>query len=260
MTHKQRQKYRSSRAVQMIATIAFVVGIVPLLAGCLSTQKDTPLGTGTASPAIGGTGTVNASTAAVLPIKVVSSQTSLAAYPGGYMNLTVTTSPYALSTFVVSYGLKKPSQVSGIAPRVANAQGVVSWKWLVELDAHTGAWPLAISAVLPNGSKTSTSVHVTVTFPPISIVGSQTQLSSRPDQGMQLTIATGPQTSCTIQYQYGSAQPFRSYTQQASWSGLANWKWTVGKKVTPGTYTLTVSVVLGDGEKASMQTTMTVLP
>lgn len=250
---------RSSRTAHKITMIALVVGIIPLLAGCLSLspQKDTPLGNGTASPTTAST--LAASTAVVRPISVVTSQTNLTTYAGGYMNLTITTSPYAVSTITISYGLKKASTASGMTPHVANTQGMVSWKWWVELDAHTGVWPLTIAAVLPNGSKTSTTVNVTVTFPPISIDSSQTQLSSHPNQGMQLTIVTAPEASCTIQYQYGPTQPFRSYTQQASWAGVVNWQWTVGKKVATGTYPLTVIVVLADGEQTSMQTTMTVL-
>ncbi len=64
--------------------------------------------TGTARPT---------SNASVLPIQVIATQSNMTSYPGGQMNMTISTSPYAVCFFSVDYGRGTPSKNMGIVPR-----------------------------------------------------------------------------------------------------------------------------------------------
>ncbi|MBA2678536.1 MAG: hypothetical protein H0U76_09120, partial [Ktedonobacteraceae bacterium] len=112
----------------------------------------------------------------VASIQVIASQTTVATYPGGQMHMTISTSPYAVCTFLVTYGRSRPSSNMGVVPHTADAHGMVSWTWRVDGDAHTGTWPLTITALLANGAKAGTQVMVRVTFPPINVVRAQSVL------------------------------------------------------------------------------------
>jgi hypothetical protein len=252
------QKTGLRNTLWMICSIILLFCCSLFLSDCASTAPDKPLMAGTPSVTTTVDGTTNTSSSSIQPISVIPSQTNLTSYPGGFMSLSIATSPYAVSTLYVSYGLKKPTQALGLTPHVVSSNGTASWKWLVETDAQTGVWPLTISAVLPNGAKTSKTVQVTVTYPPISIVTSASNLSVLQNQQFELTIQTAPNVTCDLQYQLGSNQPFRSSTQQAYHAGTVSWKFTVGKNVTPGTYPLRIIATLVDGETESTQFYLTV--
>lgn len=224
--------------------------------GC-GTPADHPLTLGTATTIDVGNGTESGS-GALAPIQVVDAQTNLTAYPGGSMSLAITTTPYAACSFVVSYGHAKPSTVAGIEPITANSDGMVSWHWHVEETAHTGTWPLIISAVLANGAKASSQVSVTITFPPFSVISSQSKLAARPGGFMELSITAIPYLSCTIQYAFGAGRPVRSLTQKADKHGVASWNWNVDKEAVVGVYPLTIVATLADGEQSSIQENMTI--
>jgi hypothetical protein len=205
-----------------------------------------------------GIGTVTPLTQ-VLPVKVVNEKTNVSAYPAGQMNLTISTSPFAVCSFVVDYGRGKPSSNVGVVPRTADANGMASWTWRVDSDAHIGAWPLTITALLPNGSKTSTQINVSVTLPPINVLGSQTNLRALPGGIMQLTIATAPGVDCTVSFSFGPTGRSRSISQFTNYTGVASLTWRIDPKTLAGVWPVAITVTLADGEKVSNQISVTVL-
>jgi hypothetical protein len=229
------------------------------LASCGSTAPDHPLtaGTGTATDAAATTPTP-VSTPAALSIQVQSAQSTLSAYPGGYMTMNIATSPGALCSFIVEYGLGTPSKNVGVVPLTANAQGVASWRWRVDSNAHTGTWPLTIYAVLPNGAKTSTQVNVTVQLAPISVIASQSILSSFPKQPMVLTIATAPSIVCALLLNFGPGTAIKTLQANSNSQGIASWSWNVDAHASVGVHIFTVTAVLDDGERSSLALPVTV--
>ncbi|MDQ2714029.1 MAG: hypothetical protein M3Z08_03905 [Chloroflexota bacterium] len=195
----------------------------------------------------------------VAPIQVIASQTTVTTYPGGQMHMTISTSPYAVCTFLVTYGKSQPSSNPGVVPHTADTHGMVSWTWRVDGDAHTGAWPLTITAVLANGAKTGKRVTVHVTFPPINVVSAQSVLRAAPRATMQLTIATAPSVSCVLLLSYGAGKPVKRLGGHSDVSGIASWSWRVANSAMAGTYPLTVIVTLADGETGSTQINMLVV-
>ncbi len=196
--------------------------------------------------------------AQIQPIQVINKQSSLLIYPRGYMSLTIATSPYALCTFVVSYGQSKPSSAYGIIPRTASAIGTVSWRWQVDADAHTGLWPLTIVALLPSGAKTTGRVQVTVTHAPINVVANQTSLNAHPGEEMTLTIATAPEINCIVLIAFGSVKS-RSIDQTANVYGSAVWSWRVPKDAPVGVWPLKITAMLADGELSVVEASISIL-
>jgi hypothetical protein len=192
-------------------------------------------------------------------ITVVNSGTQISSYPGGQMSLTVSTSPFAVCSFSVNYGRSTPSTSSGIVPHTANAHGMVSWTWHVDSNAHTGSSPLTITAVLPDGQKTSTVVNAQVTFPPVSLVSSQSILRAAPKGTMSLDIFTAPDVLAVLDLNYEPGKPVKYLRSTSDSSGIAHWSWTVDASASPGTWPLTIVVTLADGEQTSNQVEITVL-
>lgn len=230
-----------------------------LFSSCGTTEPDRPLVTGTDTPTTQGSPTLTANPSAqVLPIKVVQAQTHLSAYPGGNMTLTISTSPYAVCSFVVSYGLDTPSNDLGIIPRTADDKGMASWTWRVENAAHTGTWPLALSATLASGAKTAATINVYVVLPGISLVSSQSKLSAPPGGDITLTIATAPSMNSSVVVNYGPGVPGKTFTRRSDVNGIASWTWRVDTAASPGVYASTVSVTIPDGESSSIRVNITV--
>lgn len=251
----RQKKRRFSGKVLSGVALFLILGF--WLSACGSSQVDHPLTAGTAtddqsSPTVD-TGTPNTS----FPIVVLDNQSSLTMYPGGFMTLTITTNPYAICNFLVYYGLSTPSKTFGIVPVTADANGIASWKWQVDGKAHTGAWPLSISATLPNGAHATTKVNVNVTLPPISI-GSPTSLSGSPGSDLMLTISTAPSVNCTLLLNFGPGIPEKTLRAHSGGNGTASWSWHVNKNAAPGTWPLTVTATLADGESSTTQVNMTI--
>ncbi len=198
-------------------------------------------------------------TVGVQPIHVESNLSHLMAYPGGLMDMTISTNPNALCSLLIDYGLGIPSHNPGIAPSTADGNGIARWAWRVDGDAHMGWWPLTITAVLPNGASTTSQVSVLVAFPPISIVSSQTILTAAPHGTMALTIATAPDVAATLVLNYGPGQPIKALRTGTNAYGIASWTWRVNDTAAAGTWPISVSVTLQDGETTSAQFSMTVL-
>lgn len=228
-----------------------------LFAGCGSISPDQRLVTGT------GTSDTSPSSISIsktiLPITVVDGQSNLSTYPGGSMTLAITTSPYAVCAFTVSYGSSTPSKALGIVPRNADANGNVNWRWQVESGIHTGTWPLAVTAILPNGAKTSTTLNVTVTLAPINVVSSQSTLTGAPKTTLTLTVMTAPSATCTLVINYGPSIQGRTIIRKANGAGTVVWTWPVDRKAGAGTWPLTITAALSDGESSSTQINMQVL-
>lgn len=195
----------------------------------------------------------------VQPIQVITTQSNIATYPGGQMHMTISTSPYAVCFFTVDYGRGILSKNAGIVPSTADAKGVASWTWRVDAQARTGTWPLTVSAVLPNGAKTSAQVNVTVTLPPLSVLTAQTNLSAQPGGNMVLVIATAPSLACTLTLNYGPTRPMKFLQSRANVNGVVSWMWRVDNLAVQGAWPLTVTATLADGEQTSTQVTMNVL-
>ena len=238
--------------------VVFLTLYLFVMSGCGTTTPDQPLTTGVGTP-VDQVSPTASSGSGIAAIQLINSQTNLSAYPGGYMTMAISTSPFAVSNFVVNYGLSTPSKSSGVVPRTTDANGVANWRWQVELSAHTGVWPLTISAILPNGSRTTKQVNVTVTLAPINVVGSQSTLGAYPKGNMTLTIATAPQVMCTLQLNFGPGIPGRILRRKADSNGIAILTWHVDSLATPGRWPLILSVSLVDGESTSSSLSMTVL-
>lgn len=236
----------------------FVMVCSFIFSGCGTVPLDQPLTASMDTPVDQGSPKVS-SGSEIAPIELINSQTNLRAYPGGYMTMTISTSPYAISNFVVNYGLSTPDKATGNIPRTVDTNGIASWRWQVALGAHTGIWPLTISAILPNGSRTTKQVNVTVILAPINVVSSQSTLSNFPNGNMTLTIATAPQVTCTLLLNYGPGIPRRTLLRKADSNGMASWTWGVENKAAVGTWPLTVTVRLLDGESNSSQVNITIL-
>lgn len=229
-------------------------GVPPKPAHPLSDATETPIGGDTSSPTT--TGTVNTH---IQPIQVTSDIGGLTGYPGGQMTMTISTSPSANCTFIVSYGRTVPSVAVGITPRAADSHGAVTWTWQVDGNAHTGTWPLTIYATLAGGAKTSKVVNVTVTFPPISVVSSQTNLSAYPKNDMVLTISTAPHVQCTLALNFGPSRAVKDINTSSDANGIASWTWHIDAAAMPGTYSQGITVTLADGETGGSAVNMTIL-
>lgn len=226
-----------------------------LLAGCGGgTPVDHPLVTGTPTFDIGTSTT--SSRGKVAPIQVT--QSSLTAYPGGTMSLAITTSPYAVCSLEVAYGHSKPSQIPGATPATASSSGSASWRWFVATNAHTGNWPLTISANLANGAKATAQVTVTVVFPALSIVSSNSKLAVHPGGTIKLGLQTGPSVNVEATYAFGADKTGHTVKGQANGKGLATLYWGVASNVAKGSYPVTVSEILADGEQASISVTVVI--
>lgn len=198
-------------------------------------------------------------TTAVQPIHVENNLSHLVAYPGGQMSITISTNPNALCSLIIDYGRGIPSRNPGIAPSTADGSGTARWAWRVDGDAHTGWWPLTITAVLPNGASTTSQVSVLVAFPPISVVNSQTNLIAAPHGTMALTVATAPGATADLVLNYGPGRPTKFLHTGANGIGIASWTWRVDDTAVVGTWPISVSITLLDGESTATQLSMTVL-
>jgi hypothetical protein len=255
-----RSERRRERPCTMLVggLVAFLTLYLLVMSGCGTTAPDQPLSAGVGTPLVQGSPVASPSSG-IAPIELIQSQTNLSAYPGGYMTMAISTSPFAVSSFAVNYGLGAPSKAPGVVPRTTDAKGVANWRWQVELGARTGEWPLTISAILPDGSRTIKQVNVTVAFAPVNVVGSQSTLGAYPKGSMTLTIATAPRVSCTLQLNFGPGVPGRTLRRRADSNGTAVLTWRVDSQATPGRWPLILSVGLLDGESASSSLSITIL-
>lgn len=245
-------------SVIILSGLALLLLISFCLSACGSTPADHPLTLGTPGSDQGSptAGTGNSG----IPIVLKNDQSSLTTYPGGFMTMTISTSPYAVCNFIVYYGLTTPSKTYGIVPRTADANGIATWKWQVDGKAHTGTWPLSISATLPSGAHSTTQVDVYVSLPPINVVSSQSILSGPAKSDMKLTIQTAPSVSCALLLNFGPGFDMKTLKAPAGGAGIAIWTWHVNDHANPGVFPLTVTVTLADGESTSIQVNMTITP
>jgi hypothetical protein len=230
-----------------------------VIAGCGKTPPDKPLleGTGTPTQQIGASTTSTSLHGA--PIVVLANQSHLSTYPGGNMSLSITTSPYTVCQFLLYYGQSSPSKDLGIIPRTTDAQGNASWNWQVNLKVHTGTWPLKIIATASNGAVSTTTVNVTITLPPISLVSSQSNLIGYPKGNLLLTIATAPWINCDLVLNYGPGGVTKTLRASANDKGIAAWNWRIDRTALTGVWSLPITVTLPDGESTSSQVNVTIL-
>ena len=250
------------KASRLAVCLPLLLGCMVLLAACGGVPADPkhPLSEVTLTPGDTSTptvtGTVNTH---IQPIQVTSDAAGLTSYPGGQMTMTITTSPSANCTFVVSYGKSTPSAGIGITPHSADPHGNVTWTWQVDGNAHTGTWPLTVYATLAGGVKTSKIINVTVTLPSISVVSSQTNLSAYPKNDMVLTIATAPHVQCTLALNFGPSKAVKYLTTSSDSNGIASWTWHIDATAVPGTFSQGITVTLADGETTGSGVNMTIL-
>lgn len=256
------KRRRQNAGVVLSSGLAlFLMICLFVLSGCgsSSAQNDHPLTVGTPTGDQGGTATADTgSSDSGIPIVVVGDQSTLVAYPGGFMTMTISTTPYAVCNFLIYYGLSTPSKTYGIVPQTADANGVAKWHWQVDSAAHTGSWPLTISATLPSGKQSTATADVSVTLPPIAVVSSQTNLTGAAKSQLTLTIQTGPGLNCTLFLNFGPGANSKTLKARTGSQGLGSWNWNVPKDASPGVWPLTVTVFLPDGESKSNQVDMTI--
>jgi|SRR5579884_351419 len=183
----------------------------------------------------------------IKPIEVIANQSSLTSYANGKMSLTIISSPYAICNFIVSYGMGAPSKSFGIKPTTADAQGRASWQWQVEGKASTGKWPLQITATLVNGARTTRTIDVTVTLPPINLDSTRSILKIARKAEATLALVTAPFAGCMMTMSYTSRS--KTFKGTADSKGRMSWTWNVGAAANPGTYPLTVTITTGSGEQ-----------
>ena len=257
-TTRKRSPARYAAWLELVTMLALCA---IMFSGCgkpsVSDSHPQLLGTGLAyaSPTVSATG----QGAQGISIKVIPARTNLSAYPGGFMTLAITTAPGALCSFVVAYGPGAASKDVGIVPVAADASGLARWRWQVEHLAHTGTWPLMITATLPNGARTTSQVQVTVTPAPINVVASQSLLAASPRQTMVLTVSTAPSIYCSLLLNYGPGRPSKTLNALANGQGIATWTWRVDSSAVSGNWPLTIIAVLGSGDRSYGQVDMTIL-
>ena len=238
--------------------LLFLLFLLAVISGCGKTPPDQPLLSGTdtsTQSAAAPTGTATRGA----PISVVSDQSQLTAYPGGNMSLNIVTSPYTVCQIVISYGQSTPSKALGLIPRTTDAKGNASWTWQVALNVHTGVWPLKVVATSSSGAVSTTTVNVTITLPPISLVNGQSNLVAYPTGNMLLTIATAPYVGCDLLLNYGPTGTVKTMRTSANARGIAVWNWRVERSALAGVWPLTVTVILPDGEATSTRVSVTIL-
>ena len=254
------KRRRQNKGIAVSSGLAlFLMICLFVLSGCGSSQSgqtDHPLTLNTPTGDQGGTAT--ADTGSGIPVVVVADQSTLSAYPGGFMTMTVSTTPYAVCNFLIYYGLSTPSKTYGIVPRTADANGIASWHWQVDSSAHTGSWPLSIAATVPSGKQSTAKIDVSVTLPPISVVASQTNLNGAPKSQLTLAIQTAPGLDCTLLLSFGPGSNSKTLKARSGAQGLGSWNWNVPKDASPGVWPLTITVFLHDGESTSNQVNMTI--
>jgi hypothetical protein len=253
---RQRKQYHYVAIVSGLALCMVICS--SLLLGCATPPPDHALIT-SADTSIDQKTPIGSLSSQIIPIKVINTQTSVSTYPGGYMSLTISTSPFALCYFVVYYGLSAPSHSYGIIPHTANASGMVTWRWQVDYAAHRGTWPLVITAVLANGPQTSAKTNVNITAAPISVVSSQSNLTNQPGGDMVLTIATAPSIACMLLLDFGRSKPAKTLTARSDSNGIASWTWRIGDRAQQGVRPLTITAILADGTRSYAQVNMTIL-
>jgi hypothetical protein len=64
--------------------------------------------------------------------------------PGSNASVIVKTNPASNCTIVVEYN-KVPSKDSGLAPKVSDEYGTLTWAWTVEETVPVGTWPVHIT-------------------------------------------------------------------------------------------------------------------
>jgi hypothetical protein len=209
---------------------------------------------------IGGSATpgavVTAQNKTMQPIEIVADQSNISSYANGKMSLTITTSPYAICNFLVSYGLNTPSRAFGIKPVTADAHGLASWQWQVESKAATGIWPLELTATSINGTQTKRSISVTISLPPVHLDTAKSVLNVTRKAIATLVIVTAPSTSCLMTLGYPTHPKTFKGTTDAR--GTIIWTWRVEGSTNPGTYSLIVAVTTGSGEQANAIFSITV--
>ena len=239
------------------ARLLLLLFLLAVISGCGKTPPDRPLLNGADTPtqdviASPGTATRGA------PVSVLSDQSQLTAYPGGNMSLSVVTSSFTVCQILVYYGQSTPSKAQGLVPRTTDSQGKASWTWQVALNVHTGTWPLKVVATSSSGAVSTTTVNITVTLPPISLLSSQSNLVGSPESNLLLTISTAPFVNCDLILNYGPAT-LKTLRTSANVRGVAVWNWRVTRTAAAGVWPLTVTVTLPDGEATSTHVNVTIL-
>lgn len=254
---REKQKNRASIYVAG-GRLLFLLFLLAVISGCGKTPPDQPLLNGTDTPTPSAAAPTGTATRGA-PISIVSAQSQLTGYPGGSMSLSVVTSPFTVCQIVVSYGQSTPSKALGLIPRTTDAKGNASWTWQVALNVHTGAWPLKVVATSSSGAVSTTTVNITVTLPPISVIGGQSTLVGSPKSNLLLTIATAPGVNCALLLNYGPASPLKTIHTSANGKGIAVWNWRIDRTATAGVWPLTAMVILPDGETTSIRVDVTIL-
>ncbi len=256
-TANKEQKRHFYMRVPVRWVVPFMFCMV-VIASCGNTPPDKPLLTGISTPTLQVTTTANSSSQGA-PIAVLADQSHLIAYPGGSMSLSISTSPYTVCQFLVYYGQSTPSKSLGIIPRTTDANGKASWSWQVNTTVHTGTWPLKIIATASNGAVSTSTVDINVTFPPINVVSSQTNLTGHPKDILTLTIATAPWVNCSLVLNFGPTIAAKTLHTSGGSKGIAVFNWHIDRSTSAGVWPLTIVVSLPDGESSSTQVSMTVL-
>lgn len=255
---REKQKNHFHMVYRAGGRLLFLLFMLAVISGCGKTPPDRPLLNGADTPTqavVGSTGTASRGA----PISVVPDKSNLTAYPGGNMSLSITTSPFTVCQILVYYGQTTPSKALGLVPRTTDAQGNASWNWQVALNIHTGTWPLKIVATASSGAVSTTTVNITVTLPPISLLNSQSNLTGYPETNLLLTIATAPWVNCELFLNYGPASTVKTLRATANVKGVAVWNWRIVSAAAAGVWPLTVTVILPDGETTSTRVTVTIL-
>ncbi len=238
--------------------LLFLLFLLAVISGCAKTQPDQPLLAGTEMPTLTAA-TPTGTAVRGAPISVVAGQSNLTSYPGGNLSLSIVTSPFTVCQIVISYGQSTPSKALGLVPRTTDAKGNASWNWQAALNIHTGTWPLKVVATSPSGAVSTTTVNVTITLPPISLVNGQSNLVAYPTGNMLLTIATAPYVGCDLLLNYEPSGVTKTMRASANARGIAVWNWRVERTALAGVWPLTVTVILPDGEATSTRISVTIL-
>lgn len=124
----------------------------------INVEKQAPLRKPMATPTVTSAPTTTSATSGNITLEIVSVSSPIAA--GRSATLVAKTSPGAQCKITVYYK-SGPSSAAGLSPKVADANGSVSWTWTVGNRTTPGSWKIVVTAS-SNNQTTSQTTYFTV--------------------------------------------------------------------------------------------------
>jgi hypothetical protein len=174
------------------------------------------------------------------------------ASPGGTATVSVQTSPNTLCS-IDYFGPHSADrwEDGALAPKQSDANGNVSWSWVISALTPTGTGTVDVSC---GGTKVTGNVPIGT---PTTTVTFSTVTGAAPSGTATVTIQTAPRALCTIDYSgpqgHDRFADGALHAKQADWNGVVTWSWEINPVTPAGSGTVSVSC---DGVSASSPITI----